>query len=76
MAKQPNPFRTNINRLTVTELIVLTYMADGFSNSEIGAAMTTSPYTVGIHVRHVLGKLNAKNRTHAVSLALRKKLII
>ena len=61
--------------LTPRELEVLTLLGQGRSNSEIAEALTIAPRTVKVHVQNILGKLGASNRTEAVSMAVRQKLI-
>jgi DNA-binding NarL/FixJ family response regulator len=61
--------------LTPRELEVLTLLGQGRSNSEIAEALTIAPRTVKVHVQNILGKLGASNRTEAVSIAARQKLI-
>jgi DNA-binding CsgD family transcriptional regulator len=56
--------------LTARELEVLHLMSEGASNAAIGAALVISQGTVKSHVRHILRKLGAANRTEAVSLFL------
>jgi NarL family two-component system response regulator LiaR len=61
--------------LTPRELEVLTLMGAGHSNSEIAATLAIAPRTAKVHVQNILGKLGATNRTEAVSIAVRQKLI-
>jgi len=56
--------------LTARELEVLKLMSEGASNASIGEALVISQATVKSHVRHILRKLGAANRTEAVSLFL------
>jgi DNA-binding CsgD family transcriptional regulator len=56
--------------LTARELEVLKLMSEGASNAAIGEALVISQATVKSHVRHILRKLGAANRTEAVSLFL------
>jgi DNA-binding CsgD family transcriptional regulator len=56
--------------LTARELEVLHLMSEGASNASIGEALVISQATVKSHVRHILRKLGAANRTEAVSLFL------
>ncbi|HEY6761156.1 MAG TPA: LuxR C-terminal-related transcriptional regulator [Baekduia sp.] len=56
--------------LTARELEVLHLMSEGASNAAIGEALVISQATVKSHVRHILRKLRAANRTEAVSLFL------
>jgi DNA-binding NarL/FixJ family response regulator len=52
--------------LTAREHEVLGLMANGFRNTEIAEELSVSLNTVEFHVRHVLGKLDARSRTEAV----------
>jgi DNA-binding CsgD family transcriptional regulator len=61
---------TRIGSLTAREVDVLQLMAEGASNAAIGEALVISQATVKSHVRHILRKLRAANRTEAVSLYL------
>lgn len=55
--------------LTTKERVVIAYIADGFSNADIGKVMFVQEDTVKAHVRRICNKLGARNRTHAVSIA-------
>jgi DNA-binding NarL/FixJ family response regulator len=57
---------------TERELEVLQLMARGASNSEIAGELVITIKTVKTHVAHLLGKLQAKNRTEAVTEAARR----
>jgi two-component system, NarL family, response regulator len=62
--------------LTPRELEVLEQMASGnTTNRDLSRALEVSENTVKYHVRHILEKLQAKNRTQAVTVALRHRLI-
>ena len=61
--------------LTARELEVLTLLGQGRSNGEIADMLTNAPRTVKVHVQNILGKLGASNRTEAVSIAVRQKLL-
>ncbi len=61
--------------LTPRELEVLTLLGRGQSNDQIAAALGIAPRTVKVHVQNILGKLGASNRTEAVTIALRQRLI-
>lgn len=61
--------------LTPRELEVLTLMGQGRSNNEIAVTLGIAPRTTKVHVQNILGKLGATNRTEAVSIAARQKLI-
>jgi DNA-binding NarL/FixJ family response regulator len=53
------------------ELEVLALIAKGRSNKEIAAALGVSDETVKTHVSNVMQKLNAQDRAHAVTEAIR-----
>jgi DNA-binding NarL/FixJ family response regulator len=61
--------------LSAREATVLTRVAEGMTNIEIGADLGISPDTVKTHLARTLDKLNARDRTHAVAKALRLGLI-
>jgi DNA-binding NarL/FixJ family response regulator len=56
--------------LTPRELDVLALVATGNSNREIAQELSISEETVKGHVKTILGKLGAADRTHAVLLAI------
>ena len=53
------------------ETQVLNYIADGNSNKKIASILQISEQTIKNHVSHILHKLNASDRAHAVFLAIR-----
>lgn len=57
--------------LTPRETEILKYIADGSSNKQIAAILQVSEPTVKNHVSHILRKLHANDRAHAVFLAVR-----
>lgn len=61
--------------LTRREIEVLSLVARGFGNKEVGDVLGTAAGTVKVHVQSILGKLGAKDRTHAVTIALRRGII-
>lgn len=67
-------FTPRIN-LTDRELEVLTYMAKGLSNKEIAAVLGRAEPTVKVHVLHILQKLDAADRTAAVTIAIQRGII-
>ena len=54
---------------------ILMLVADGCTDAEIGRAMWISEHTVKTHLCHAYSTLGARNRAHAVAIALRKGLI-
>ncbi len=60
---------------TMREIEVLQLISDGLVNREIGVRLFLSEETVKSHVRHLLAKLHARSRAHAVALGLRRGLI-
>jgi two-component system, NarL family, response regulator LiaR len=61
--------------LTPRERDVLALMVNGATNAEIARQMSLSLSTVGFHVGNILTKLGVSNRTEAVGLAVRYKLV-
>jgi DNA-binding NarL/FixJ family response regulator len=61
--------------LTERELQVLQLIVDGKSNAEIGEQLLITIGTVKTHVRNILNKLSADDRTQAAVRALRSGLI-
>ena len=62
--------------LTPRESEVLQMLASGFANKEIAARLKISEHTVKFHVASILGKLGAASRTEAVSLGIRRGLVL
>ena len=61
--------------LTQREREILQLLADGMSNADVASRLFISQETVKSHVRHILTKLEADTRTHAVAIALREAII-
>ena len=61
--------------LTSREREILQLLADGMSNADVAGRLFISQETVKSHVRHILAKLEADTRTHAVAIALRDAII-
>jgi two-component system NarL family response regulator len=74
VTQQLNGFFPDV-ALTRREVEVLSLVARGFGNKEVGDVLGTAPGTIKIHVQSILSKLGAKDRTHAVTIALRRGII-
>ena len=61
--------------LTTRELEVLQQVAGGHRNRDIAGRLYISEETVKVHIKHIMEKLGAKDRTEAVSIALRRGII-
>ena len=61
--------------LTGREIEVLTHVAAGRRNREIGEQLFISEETVKVHLRHIMEKLFARDRTSAVTIAVRRGII-
>ena len=62
--------------LTRRESEVLQMLAAGLGNKEIAVQLAISGHTVKFHVASILGKLGAETRTEAVSLGIRRGLVL
>ena len=73
--EQRDRLRLEFEGLTPRELDILFELARGSTDREIAAKFVLSEGTVKTHLRHILKKLGARNRTQAVAYVLRKGLI-
>jgi len=69
------PLRELEQEPTGREIEVLQLISDGLVNREIGHRLFLSEETVKSHVRHLLAKLQARSRAHAVAIGFRRGLI-
>jgi len=69
------PVRAFEQEPTVREVEVLQLISDGLVNREIGQRLFLSEETVKSHVRHILAKLQARSRAHAVAVGFRRGII-
>jgi DNA-binding NarL/FixJ family response regulator len=70
------PVSAETHTLTARELEVLRMMAEGAANKTIAWKLGISDHTVKFHVASILGKLHAASRTEAVTVGVRKGLIL
>jgi DNA-binding NarL/FixJ family response regulator len=61
--------------LTSREVEVLQHVAGGNRNRDIAERLTISEETVKVHVKHIMEKLGASDRTQAVAIAIRRGII-
>ncbi|HET8681799.1 MAG TPA: AAA family ATPase [Micromonosporaceae bacterium] len=60
-------------RLTERELEVLALVAEGLTNQRIARRLHIAPSTVGVHVSHILDKLQIHSRVQATAIFLRNR---
>ncbi len=75
IGSQPSRAETRSQQLTAREREILTLVAEGRSNGEIGRQLFISTKTVSVHVSNILGKLGAAGRTEAAAIARRDGLL-
>jgi DNA-binding NarL/FixJ family response regulator len=61
--------------LTQREIDVLRHVAGGNRNRDIAERLFISEETVKVHIKHVMEKLGASDRTQAVAIAVRRGII-
>jgi DNA-binding NarL/FixJ family response regulator len=69
------PLRELEQEPTMREIEVLQLISEGLVNREIGHRLFLSEETVKSHVRHLLAKLQARSRAHAVAVGFRRGII-
>jgi two-component system, NarL family, response regulator YdfI len=69
-------FVESVEPLTTRERDVLQMLSQGLGNKEIAGRLKISEHTVKFHIASIFGKLGASTRTEAVSIALRRGLIL
>ena len=65
-----------VEALSIREREVLLYVMEGFSNREIASQLFVSAETIKSHMSTILSKLGARDRTHAVVLAMRSNQLL
>jgi DNA-binding NarL/FixJ family response regulator len=61
--------------LTPRELEVLSHIAGGNRNRDIAERLFISEETVKVHIKHIMEKLGASDRTQAIAIAVRRGII-
>ena len=61
--------------LTTRELEVLQLIRDGCRNKQIANQLAIAETTVNFHIKNIVSKLGANDRTHALTIALRRGLL-
>ncbi len=61
--------------LPTRELEVLRLIRDGYRNKQIADQLAIAKTTVNFHIKNLVGKLGANDRTHAVTIAVRRGLL-
>jgi DNA-binding NarL/FixJ family response regulator len=74
-ARPPVANSAALDELTSREREVMTLVAEGLTNTEIGARLYMSPATARTHVSRILTKLDARDRTQLVVLAYESGLV-
>ncbi len=73
IASDPTPLGSD---LTEREREVLQLMVKGLTNAQIAQQISISEATVRFHVGNILSKLEVSNRTEAVSVAIKQRLVV
>ena len=63
------------DRLTAREVEILGLMAGGSRNRDIAGKLFIAEETVKAHIKHILEKLGASDRTQAVAIGVRRGII-
>lgn len=63
------------DRLSAREVELLRLVAEGHPNKQIARDLAISEETVKAHLKSIFGKLDVADRTHAVTIALRRGII-
>lgn len=69
-------FVESVEALTTREREVLQMLSQGLGNKEIAARLKISEHTAKFHIASIFGKLGASTRTEAVSIAMRRGLVL
>ncbi len=67
--------RISEDSLTAREIEVLQQVGGGNRNKDIAELLHISEETVKVHIKHIMDKLGAKDRTQAIAIAVRRGII-
>ena len=70
-----NALQTPATTLTQRQREILTHLARGLTNEQIGRVLGIRADRVKLHVRSILSKIGAANRTEAVALAMKNHML-
>ncbi len=73
---RPLPADDPSDALTPRERDILRLLGDGLANHDIAATLGLSDHTVKFHLRSIFSKLGAHSRTEAVSVAVRRGMLL
>ena len=65
----------SVNILSKRETEIIKWVYEGKTNNQIGDLLSISAFTVKNHIKNILEKLDASNRTHAVAKAIHYRII-
>jgi DNA-binding NarL/FixJ family response regulator len=74
LREAPSQYRPHA-ALTPREVAVLRFASEGLANKEIATRIGATSGTVKTHIQHILTKLGAASRTHAVTIAVQRGII-
>lgn len=63
------------DELTSREIDVLRLIRDGLRNKQIASQLSIAETTVNFHIKNLVSKLRANDRTHAMAVAMRRGLL-
>ncbi len=61
--------------LSEREIEIIAAVAEGLRNKQIGVRLFLSEETIKSHIRHIIVKLDARNRAHVVALAYQRRIL-
>ena len=70
-----NKFTQPLTEMTSREKTILSLIGEGNSNKQIAKMLNLAECTITTYTINIFRKLNVNNRTHAVAIAIKNKLI-